>query len=102
MSGCDLVPIRDKLATGSQHQALYECSRTIHDKMQSFLCTISYIARLTLTLQPLPACTGPDVFKIIISIIIAIEDDDYADPSFMVAVAIAMKLLIKLCYTTKF
>ena len=36
MSSRDIVPIRDKLATGSRYQTLYECSRTIRDKVQSF------------------------------------------------------------------
>ena len=38
MNSCDLVPICDKLATGSKHQTLCECSQTIRNKVQSF-CT---------------------------------------------------------------
>jgi len=30
------IPIRDKLATGSRYQILYECSSTIRNQMQSF------------------------------------------------------------------
>ena len=37
MSSHDLVPIRDKLATGSQHQTLCECLRTIRDEVQFFV-----------------------------------------------------------------
>ena len=36
MNSRDLMPIRDKLATGSQHQTLCECSLTIRNKVQSF------------------------------------------------------------------
>ena len=42
MSSRDIVPIRDKLATGLRHQTLCECSRTIRDKVQSFLYAIPY------------------------------------------------------------